>query len=377
MIDGIKIQITGISMPALKSNSLLEFSAPVELNTGELQPTYIAKYKNLNLAVKSENYITLQGSLHKYWDNGVNSSDFTYNDFCAAIDQICKDLAVMPSQLHILRMEFGVNVMLNFAPQLLLSRLLCYGYKPLNAMNNGIGKQCVLHQYAVKIYSKLLQGVTEQNILRVEYKVTKMQNLKNKVRTVSDLLHLETWTWLGGKLIQTLTKLLWFDFGIDYQNYKGSERDFIIEARNPLFWEGLNRQRAHDCKARLLKIFQSKGNEIYFKSLFELAECKLKVICGADIFTDSRKQVEPQIKGHFYPLDKEELGHRYCKSCGRDISNQRSNSKFCSESKYGNQGKRCRNRASNPINNRKRKISKILRIGVLFDIEPYFAVSNP
>jgi hypothetical protein len=63
---------------------------------------------------------------------------------------------------------------------------------------------------------------------------------------------------------------------------------------------------------------------------------------------------------------------RYCRSCGKDITNQHKGSLFCSKKYVGERAaKQCRNSNSNPRNNRRRKIEKIVNRGVLFDIEPY------
>lgn len=67
---------------------------------------------------------------------------------------------------------------------------------------------------------------------------------------------------------------------------------------------------------------------------------------------------------------------RYCLTCGRDITNQKTGSKFCSEKLYGREAKKCRNMDSNPRNHIKRKIEVIESRGVLFDIKPYINFSQ-
>ena len=63
---------------------------------------------------------------------------------------------------------------------------------------------------------------------------------------------------------------------------------------------------------------------------------------------------------------------RVCITCGRDISHQHPKSKYCSAKYVGYEAAhRCRNAASNPHNNRRRKIEQITQRGVLFDIEQY------
>jgi hypothetical protein len=67
---------------------------------------------------------------------------------------------------------------------------------------------------------------------------------------------------------------------------------------------------------------------------------------------------------------------RHCKTCGRDISDQRAGSIFCSESKFGKAGKKCRNTDSNPRNNYARALSRIEMQPMLFDHKPFLKLSN-
>ncbi|HSH65812.1 MAG TPA: hypothetical protein VLB84_08445, partial [Bacteroidia bacterium] len=57
-----------------------------------------------------------------------------------------------------------------------------------------------------------------------------------------------------------------------------------------------------------------------------------------------------------------------CLSCGRNITNQKKGSMFCSEKIYGKEAKKCRNMQSNPKNNYLRKETRLYSGGVLFDV---------
>ena len=67
---------------------------------------------------------------------------------------------------------------------------------------------------------------------------------------------------------------------------------------------------------------------------------------------------------------------RRCLTCGRDITDQRTGSVYCSELRYGKDAKRCRNKASNPRNNRLRSLERIEREPLLFDHRAYIAPLN-
>lgn len=62
---------------------------------------------------------------------------------------------------------------------------------------------------------------------------------------------------------------------------------------------------------------------------------------------------------------------RICVTCGRDITDQKSGSQFCSEKVFGKEAKKCRNQNSNRRNNYRRKVENIENKGVLFDVRPF------
>jgi hypothetical protein len=69
-------------------------------------------------------------------------------------------------------------------------------------------------------------------------------------------------------------------------------------------------------------------------------------------------------------------GVRRCLTCGRDITDQRPGSRYCSQTRYGKDGKRCRNAGSNPRNNRLRSLGHIEREPLLFDHRPFIVPLN-
>jgi hypothetical protein len=79
-----------------------------------------------------------------------------------------------------------------------------------------------------------------------------------------------------------------------------------------------------------------------------------------------------QIVSHYYidVLHKTETSiTKQCLTCGRDISNQKSTSKYCSEKLFGREVKRCRNR----ISNFKRDELNRYPSQTLFDVDQYLS----
>jgi hypothetical protein len=95
--------------------------------------------------------------------------------------------------------------------------------------------------------------------------------------------------------------------------------------------------------------------------------------------TDLQKSTVPQnnpSNSVLIPVTQEPTGNRCCQSCGKDISDQKPGSKFCSEWKYGKEGKKCRNGGSNPIHNFRRREEKIRQRGLLFDTSQFLTFTK-
>jgi hypothetical protein len=65
---------------------------------------------------------------------------------------------------------------------------------------------------------------------------------------------------------------------------------------------------------------------------------------------------------------------RCCQTCGRPLNSRNATAKFCSERELGKAAKKCRNAASNPRNNARRRLLKIESQALLFDTRPYVKV---
>jgi hypothetical protein len=118
--------------------------------------------------------------------------------------------------------------------------------------------------------------------------------------------------------------------------------------------------------AKILELIRSEWEKL-FKNFTDFTGCD-----SEDPTTDFTDFTDT-VKGEIRELSLlPSVVNRFCQTCGRDITDQRKNSKFCSETKYGPEAKRCRNHDSNPRNNRKKRVNKFYRIGPpLFDIRPF------
>ncbi len=143
--------------------------------------------------------ITIQGSLHKYWNNGAHN----FNDF--GIEQLNEVLADLKSKFNILpencvlkALEIGVNIEPPYNTKTILNQCLLHKTSRLESIftkDEGNYIQSKYQRHIIKIYDKRThyknKGFTIKNeILRFEIKYTKMKFLNEKgIFSLMDLLN--------------------------------------------------------------------------------------------------------------------------------------------------------------------------------------------
>jgi hypothetical protein len=120
-------------------------------------------------------------------------------------------IGVSPHIIEVHAVEFGVNIHTDMPPDLILARFIFFKQKgferqtKFKGSNRGYIQRCTLSNYQLKAYNKGLQYNLNENILRYEIKVTKMQFFKNKISGIqylNDLLDNKILSQLGGILQQ-------------------------------------------------------------------------------------------------------------------------------------------------------------------------------
>lgn len=387
MIDFIKLRID-TEPERILFHSGIEFTSPVSLQTGEIHTQrhgYIKQTANINGLVidyieninTKSNYFELSGSLHKYYHNGINNNDFDLNELSSSIESVCSLLGIAPNQTKVHRLEFGVNVATNYSTNDVLDSIICYMGKPyeLREFNgNGYFKRFALSQYDVKIYNKALQYGLNTNILRFEIKVNRMDYLLKKgvqIVSIADLLNPLINQQLRTQLNNTFANLLFIDYRINPKDICSTrDRNVILEGSNPTFWNKYRKN--HSAKGYQKKVERFKQLVLHHsqsdlkKEINELILAKWDLLNSTPILQRVINTIVPQYDIHIVGNIKE-LNKRYCLTCGREITQQKKGSKFCSENIYGPLGKGCRNKATNLNRDEKRKYPN----QTLFDIDIY------
>ncbi|WP_394991107.1 hypothetical protein [Emticicia sp.] len=376
MIDFLKIEINSKSVAdALRKHELLSFKNESDNETGELEKQR-AKYKNLKFLIYNNDKTVIEGSIHKYHNAGIhNHNDFSFGQVVATIQDICKTFDFSPEIARLHGLEFGVNIRIGQDPSTVLNMIICYNNDSVNKMNISGGDGIISHQtnHVVKIYNKSLQYDQPEHILRVEDKIVRMRKIEHlSIETLNDLCNPNKVASLGKVLFEMFDSLIIHE-PIRLSELSKPELKLYEQAGNPRFWEGLNRSQRSKKRTRYNAIIErfstdkiketikqkviAKWDEL-LKSGYQctgISETPKSYECTGSI---GCKRSHLSNKNTFENLTNRTFLKRVCLTCGKDISNQRKGSFFCSEKLFGKVAKKCRNKESNPRHNPKNNFVK-------------------
>lgn len=249
MIDGIKMykEVTKEEVSFLKS--IIDFASKVVIETAEIiGSSEIGYYRGLKLTLRKGYALTIQGSLHKAFNNGINYNQFTFSNCIRAIELLTEEIGIDADLLKVQNVEFGVNV---FEPivsfdtidnNLLLHKLT--PFKPYVRYNQNIGFECKHQQYSLKIYDKSMQENLDDNVLRLEYKVTNMILLKSiGIKWLSDLRSKNKLEKVGNKIGSEFLHILMDNcYLMEKQDLTMKDHLFYYKARNVRYWKRLSKE---------------------------------------------------------------------------------------------------------------------------------------
>ncbi len=373
MIDFIKSMNISIDYKKVLDNQYLEFLGEYNRNTSEIYEDKLTSKKYNDLVIEiiksSANphyyYINLKGSLHKYFNNGShNHNDFFYNNLLDVVIDLFNKFQINPLNVPINNLEFGVNVRLPFRPINFIKRnLLTYkNTMPKISTFSGNGYSCEFEfsQHSVKIYDKGMQDDLNNNVLRFEINVSKMQYLKSKgihIKNLFDLLNLSNLKELSKLLLSTFKDILIIDDDLDTNLLSERQKDFYLSFKNRITQVSefsQNKRKFYKKKDRFNKLLEKFKQTNIKNKIYNLIEKKINELLKIDTKTGDKfttfknlicnetgdkfttfKNNQNQKRGQIYtsnielncPSNKEE---RFCNVTGLKITNQREKSKFLS-----------------------------------------------
>lgn len=384
MIDYISLKLK-CSPECLLSNKLLDFHLTMNERTGEVLPHKRVARLSSSLIVEiicnpqtNVSECFLKGSLHKHAMHNRNCDDYNMQQFETTVIELTDTLQISPKMCNVRAFEYGVNVSPSHITNNVLNSIISYNgneYEKRTFDGKGYLKKFIHSQFEIKVYNKALQYHLTDNILRYELKVKKMQFVRGKkipIATLSDLLNRDNIQRLNDLLLHTFKGLYVFDYRINTKCIsRRRERNILIECSSPTFWTNYRRLHTSTGYKKKLKRFnelvKKYAPDDLKKCIEQLINDKLKKLSNSYPILPLSKNATVT---RFYPHivgNNSKLMTKYCLTCGRDITDQKNNSKFCSEKTHGPQVKVCRNKVSNLKRDEKRKYPS----DTLFDIDNY------
>lgn len=188
------------------------------------------------------NWINYRGSLAKHWYH-TNVWDLTYSDLGSAIYDLGETLKIHPKNLTVRSVEASVNLpmILDFTALKLTETALNFKTNFFEDLNNSysgtkVGKQCILNEFRIKLYSKTEESNLTQELLRYEVKVKKMNYLKRaNIRNLEDLLDKDNLLYLKKILVANLEKIVFFDNTVPISELKPSEREIYMNWQSEFY----------------------------------------------------------------------------------------------------------------------------------------------
>ena len=399
MIDFTKILIPDDHAQRLMHHHALSFQRPINEDTGEYnsRAARIAVYKKMRFEYFPSGRMTLSGSWHKHFTGDHNHSDFSLTEFAECISSFCHTFELNPDDLKLLQVETGVNISTRLNPDEILKRIVSdwHGetFSRMRQRNyKSIGVELYRAEYGIKVYNKGKQYKLPENLLRFEVKVTTGKYLsRTGFHNLSDLISADAWRSLAGKILNLFDELNISEPSVTHSRLSPSKRTFLSDTERAIFWQGLTIKQRYKARKRLIKLIELHAtNDLRIELRESILSKTIDLNCDDELMKmgyvfPNRAELPENENGLCFPDSYNVVNHttepqlsqtKYCKTCGRDISDQRAGSIFCSESKYGKAAKKCRNTDSNPRNNFTRAVARIELNPMLFDHTPFLKLSN-
>jgi hypothetical protein len=319
-VDFVKFEIIGIDAESILKNPNLTFTP--KLKDGDELVSYSSKFDDMKMKVSiPSNRITLSGSIHKFWNDGVhNYNDFDEVAFRDSTHRMFSTFQVAPMHLKILSMEYGVNINIDYPVKNVLNN--CFQHKGKDVemkISNDGGKyhQAQHDRYFLKLYDKGKQyGLIGKNLLRIEVKECNWTTYrKHGIITFKDFIECDKSIFIKN-LIDQWSSVILFDFNTPTHLVKPEyiNANYWRDLREKVKNKELSKTSFHRHWKELKNINAIHGNDIQ------------------NIITQSIIQKIDQLQRVTFSTFSQELKIKVCPITGIEINNQKSNSKLLSHS---------------------------------------------
>ena len=250
VVDFVKWIIRGCNISFIESHPDLDFIGSYHCATAEAIPKKKAHFRGLDFILYDSGLLKIQGSLHKYKNDGVhNYDDFSFSDLVEVLRDITSRFKLSLDNCVLQNFEAGVNVNLGNDPKSLLNRLLLHknvSFKDVSRSNGHI-MQAEHSQYIVKVYDKGKQYRLPNHCMRFELKFTRMEKLNRiGIRTLANLANPAIFIDLKEMVLNVWDELLLFEIPLSenyLSNIERSKKQY--QWRNKEYWLSLRKQERY------------------------------------------------------------------------------------------------------------------------------------
>lgn len=191
-MDWFRAEIVGVILSIIHNNPLLNFTTIVDTKSGELRNEFfIAKYKGFKIKLYPHPSMqgdftrgTIEGSLHYFWNGGIhNYNRFPFLSQIVAARELVQQLGIEFKNLRFVQLEIGVNLILGIVTDEVLNALRFHRRNTFTDTirdRRGHYKQAIQKRIYLKAYDKGLQNELEYDVFRFEIKSTDLTVLRNK-----------------------------------------------------------------------------------------------------------------------------------------------------------------------------------------------------
>lgn len=270
MIDFVKLEVLGVDIPNLQNGNELEFGGKYYLS-GEVETRRLyARYKEMKITIHDNRRVFLEGSL-PIMVLGNNYENLKHENFIQGIEELELLFGVSADNFILQNFEFGFSVDIGSksATDFLIEDLIDYKGEIGNVdtyKKNGYGVKFEKSQFHLKLYDKTSQYDLENNILRIEIRVKKMDYVKKryKITTLKDLMSSTVWYQLKNHLVRVISDLVVCSMnGVDFHSIPQPDLWDIFSWKNPEFWRS-NRPKSKSYASGFHDGFYQKIRKDYY-----------------------------------------------------------------------------------------------------------------
>lgn len=280
-LDGFRCQLLDFELESLLRNDKLSFERKINEDTGEMslnvgeqrEGQYYnrsCEYWGLTITLKFDShnrpiYGNMKGSFHKsynLWNHGEkqNHDDFSVDKLMSFLALIESDLKIRPCNIHLTRLECGVNLGIPYDVDKIVNGFVFHHGKEFVSMPyySAYGLHCPHGKYSIKVYNKGKQFSRSGHIIRIEIDHEKYSSFCNR------------WG-----IDQTLNALIESHFNGLYEHLRGALRNCIIydpfiltedlkikQYRDSKFWKEINGNKRSRNRIKLERASKEKGEDI-------------------------------------------------------------------------------------------------------------------